>query len=83
MAELLTLSLRESSATLWSKLISTVCTCNLVLLVTTPELKALLNEKKRAFRCGNREKLRRVQRDLKYKIWSRNESFRRKMEVHL
>ena len=44
-------------------------------------LKALLNEIKRALGSGDREELRRVQRDLKYKI--RKESFRRKMEAQL
>lgn len=32
----------------------------------TPELKALLNEKKRAFKSGDKEELRRVKKDLKY-----------------
>ena len=45
------------------------------------EVKALLNEKKRSFRCGDREELRRVQKDLKYKIQSGKESLRRKMEA--
>ena len=46
-------------------------------------LKALLNDIKRALRTGDREELRRVQRDLKYKIWNSKESFRRKMEAQL
>lgn len=49
----------------------------------TPELKLLLNEKKRAFRAGDKEELRRVQRDLKYKIRSGRKSIRRKMEEQL
>jgi len=36
MSELLTLSLRLSPATLWRKLISAACVCDLVLSVTTP-----------------------------------------------
>ncbi|KAI3363582.1 hypothetical protein L3Q82_011589, partial [Scortum barcoo] len=34
----------------------------------TPDLRALLQEKRRAFQSGNRDELRRVQRDLKRKI---------------
>ena len=49
----------------------------------TPELKAMLNEKKRTIRSGDKEELKRVQWDLKYKIQSGKESFRRKMEAQL
>ena len=49
----------------------------------TPELKALLNEKKRAFRSGDRKELERVRRNLKYKVRSGKESFRRRMEAQL
>lgn len=49
----------------------------------TPELKALLNEKKRTFRCGGKEELRREQKELKYKIRAGKESYRRNMEESL
>ena len=49
--------------------------------LVTPEHKGLLNEKKRALRFGNREELRTVRKDLKYKIWSGQDRFWRKMEV--
>ena len=49
----------------------------------TPELRALLLEKRRAFKSGDREDLRRVQRDLKRKIRECKASYRKKMEDQL
>lgn len=49
----------------------------------TPELNALKNEKKRAFRFGDKEQVRWVKRDLKFKICRGKESFKRKMEEQL
>ncbi|KAI3362151.1 hypothetical protein L3Q82_012478 [Scortum barcoo] len=49
----------------------------------TPDLRALLLEKKRAFQSGDRDELRRLQRDLKWKIKECKASYRRKMEDHL
>ena len=49
----------------------------------TSELRALLLEKRRAFKSGDREDLRRVQRDLKRKIRECKASYRRKMEDQL
>ncbi|KAI3363548.1 hypothetical protein L3Q82_012140 [Scortum barcoo] len=49
----------------------------------TPDLRALLQEKRRAFQSGDRDELRRVQRDLKRKIKECKASYRRKMEDHL
>ncbi|KAI3357649.1 hypothetical protein L3Q82_016055 [Scortum barcoo] len=49
----------------------------------TPDLRALLLEKRRAFQSGDRDELRRVQRDLKWKIKECKASYRRKMEDHL
>ncbi|XP_078791709.1 uncharacterized protein LOC110013806 isoform X2 [Oryzias latipes] len=49
----------------------------------TPELKTLLNEKKRAFLSGDKEELRRVQRDLKYKIRKCKDCYRKKLEQRL
>ncbi|KAI3370917.1 hypothetical protein L3Q82_007423 [Scortum barcoo] len=51
----------------------------------TPDLRALLQEKRRAFQSGDRDELRRVQRDLKlkWKIKECKASYRRKMEDHL
>lgn len=46
----------------------------------TPELKALLKEKRRAFGSGDKEELRRVQRELKKKIREGKASYRAKME---
>ncbi|XP_073674252.1 uncharacterized protein [Garra rufa] len=46
----------------------------------TPELKALLNEKKRAFLSGDREELRRVQRELKYNIRRCKDNYKKKLE---
>lgn len=44
-----------------------------------PELKALLNEKKRIFRSGDKEELRSVQKELKKKIKEGRDSYRRKV----
>ncbi|XP_078794428.1 uncharacterized protein LOC144988179 [Oryzias latipes] len=49
----------------------------------TPELKTLLNEKKRAFLSGDKEELRRVQRDLKYNIRKCKDCYRKKLEQRL
>ncbi|KAI3373020.1 hypothetical protein L3Q82_023455 [Scortum barcoo] len=49
----------------------------------TPDLRALLQEKRKAFQSGDRDELRRVQRDLKRKIKECKASYRRKMEDHL
>ncbi|XP_060767470.1 uncharacterized protein LOC132874966 [Neoarius graeffei] len=48
----------------------------------TSELKALLN-KKRVFKSGNKEEMRRVQRELKRGIRRGKDSYRRKLEEHL
>ncbi|TWW77710.1 hypothetical protein D4764_12G0011000 [Takifugu flavidus] len=44
----------------------------------TPDLKALLNEKKRVFRSGDKEELRRVQKELRRGIRRGKDSYRRK-----
>lgn len=49
----------------------------------TPELKMLLNEKKRAFMSGDREEQRRVQRALKRKIREGKVSYKRRIEQKL
>lgn len=49
----------------------------------TRDLKALLNKKKRAFRSGDREELRRVQYKLKEKLGGCEDSYRRKLEAKL
>ena len=49
----------------------------------TSDLKALLNEKKRAFRSGDRAELKRVQRELKHSIRESKEKYRRKLEFKL
>lgn len=49
----------------------------------TRDLKAPLNEKKRAFREGNREEQKRVQRELKVKIRESKGASRRKLENKL
>ncbi|XP_023814160.1 macrophage-expressed gene 1 protein-like [Oryzias latipes] len=49
----------------------------------TPELKTLLNEKKRAFLSGDKEELRRVQMDLKYNIIKCKDCYRKKLEQRL
>ncbi|XP_054872390.1 uncharacterized protein LOC118470055 [Amphiprion ocellaris] len=48
----------------------------------TPELKALLKEKRRVFGSGDREELRRVQKEIK-KMKEDKASYRTKMESHL
>ena len=45
-----------------------------------PDIKAPLKEKKRAFRSGNKEELRAVQKELRKKIREGKNSYRRKME---
>ncbi|XP_055367950.1 uncharacterized protein LOC129604646 [Betta splendens] len=49
----------------------------------TPDIKALLKEKKRAFKSGDREELRRAQKELRRKIREGKSSYRRKMEEQL
>ena len=49
----------------------------------TKEIKAIINRKKRAFRVGNREELRDIQRELKSKIKEAKDSYRRKLEWKL
>ena len=49
----------------------------------TPELKSLLNEKKRAFSSGDQEEMRRIQKELKKKIRECKDSYRNKMEEQL
>ncbi|CAJ1081508.1 uncharacterized protein LOC121656906 [Xyrichtys novacula] len=49
----------------------------------TSDLKALLNEKKRAFRSGDRAELKRVQKELKYSIRESKDIYRRKLEQRL
>ena len=49
----------------------------------TKDIKAILNKKKRAFRGGNREELRDIQRDLKAKIKEAKDGYRRKLERKL
>lgn len=49
----------------------------------TSDLKALLNEKKRAFRSRDRAELKRVQRELKRSIRESKDNFRRKLEHKL
>lgn len=46
----------------------------------TPDLKALLNEKKRVFKSGDKEELRRVQKELRRGIRRGKDSYRRKLE---
>ena len=48
-----------------------------------PNIKALLKEKKRAFRSGNKEELKAVQKELRRKIREGKNSYRRKMENQL
>ena len=48
-----------------------------------PDIKALLKEKKRAFRSGNKDELRTVQKELRRKIREGKASYRRKMEEQL
>ncbi|TWW74048.1 hypothetical protein D4764_14G0000490 [Takifugu flavidus] len=49
----------------------------------TPDLKAPLNEKKRVFRSGDKEELRRVQKELRRGIRRGKDSYRRKLEERL
>ena len=49
----------------------------------TSEIKALLNEKKRVFSSGDKEELRRVQKELRLKIRKGKDSYRRKLEKRL
>uniref|UniRef100_A0A1A8RXB6 Reverse transcriptase domain-containing protein n=1 Tax=Nothobranchius rachovii TaxID=451742 RepID=A0A1A8RXB6_9TELE len=49
----------------------------------TSELKNLLNEKKRAFKEGDRELLRSIQKQLKIKIRDSKEAYRKKLENKL
>ncbi|KAK0147718.1 RNA-directed DNA polymerase from mobile element jockey [Merluccius polli] len=48
-----------------------------------PDIKALLKEKKRAFRSGNKDELRTVQKELRRKTREGKASYRRKMEEQL
>nr|XP_015194569.1 PREDICTED: adhesion G-protein coupled receptor G7-like [Lepisosteus oculatus] len=45
----------------------------------TSNLKALLNDKKRAFRRGDKEEVKRVQRELKQKLKESKDAYRRKI----
>ncbi|KAI4903434.1 hypothetical protein NFI96_017561, partial [Prochilodus magdalenae] len=47
-----------------------------------PDIKALLKEKKRVFRSGDKDELKAVQRDLRRKIWEGKASYR-KLEEQL
>ncbi|KAM4575517.1 uncharacterized protein V3H82_010004 [Fundulus diaphanus] len=49
----------------------------------TPELKVLLNQKKRAFYSGDREEQRRVQRELQWRIRAAKKDYGKKMEEQL
>lgn len=49
----------------------------------TKDIKATLNKKKRAFRSGDKEQLRLVQKELKDKIAEGKESYKRKLESKL
>ncbi|TWW59863.1 hypothetical protein D4764_06G0013930 [Takifugu flavidus] len=49
----------------------------------TPDIKALLKEKKRAFVSGDKEELKSVQRELRRKIRQEKDNYRRKMENQL
>ena len=48
-----------------------------------PDIKALITEKNRAFRSGNKEELKAVQKELRKKIREGKKSYRRKMENQL
>ena len=48
-----------------------------------PDIKALLKEKKRVFRSGNKEELKAVQKELRRKIREGKNSYRGKMENQL
>ncbi|TWW76503.1 hypothetical protein D4764_13G0011650 [Takifugu flavidus] len=49
----------------------------------TPDIKALLKEKKRAFVSGNKEELKSAQKELRRQIRHKKDSYRRKMEHQL
>ncbi|TWW55977.1 hypothetical protein D4764_09G0010270 [Takifugu flavidus] len=49
----------------------------------TPDIKALLKEKTRAFVSGDKEELKTVQRELRRKIRQEKDNYRRKMENQL
>ncbi|TWW53320.1 hypothetical protein D4764_0013870 [Takifugu flavidus] len=49
----------------------------------TPDIKALLKEKKRAFVSGDKEELKTVQRELRRKIRQEKDNYRRQMENQL
>ncbi|KAL7402723.1 hypothetical protein ABVT39_018937 [Epinephelus coioides] len=49
----------------------------------TPELKALLKEKRRAFNSGNKEELKAVQKELRRNIRRGKEGYKKKMEEQL
>ncbi|KAL7874850.1 hypothetical protein SRHO_G00058200 [Serrasalmus rhombeus] len=49
----------------------------------TPDLKALLEEKKRAFRSGNKAEMRREQKELRRKIREGKDQYRKRMEGQL
>ncbi|XP_078797164.1 uncharacterized protein LOC144989091 [Oryzias latipes] len=49
----------------------------------TPELRALLKERRRAYVSGEREEQKRVQHELKYKIRQAKNSYSRKLEERL
>nr|XP_057907087.1 uncharacterized protein LOC131104187 [Doryrhamphus excisus] len=48
-----------------------------------PDIKALLKEKKRVFKSGNREELKAVQKELRRKIREGKDCYRKKMEEQL
>ncbi|KAI4896395.1 hypothetical protein NFI96_003160 [Prochilodus magdalenae] len=48
-----------------------------------PDIKALLKDTQRAFRSGDNEEMKVVQRELRRKTWEGKASYRRKMEVKL
>lgn len=49
----------------------------------TSDLKALLSNKKRVFRSGDKEELRRVQHQLRDKLKECKDSYRRNLESQL
>ncbi|XP_030641381.1 protein NLRC3-like [Chanos chanos] len=49
----------------------------------TRDIKALLNDKKRAFRAGDKEEIKRVQKALSAKIKEGKDTYRRRMEYRL
>lgn len=50
--------------------------------MTDVDVEALLKKKKRAFSSKDKERLKRVQRELKYTIRTDKDSYRRKLELH-